>query len=93
MNKKQLAVALLTGILIALFFGLETTHTDYQGLIKISIDLSIYDKYIGSDISGPDYPSLGQLAYLGNYKYHLMTAAFLIGCLLIYRLRNKRNNA
>jgi hypothetical protein len=90
MNKKQLIVAWVVVILIVIFFGLETTHTDYQDPIGSSIDLSIYGKYIGSDIAIPSYPALGMFAYSGNYKYYLIVAAFLIGVLLIYTLRDKK---
>jgi hypothetical protein len=87
MNKNQLIVAWVTGIIITIFFGLETTHTDYP---DPSVDLSIYGKYIGSDIAISSYPALSMFAYSGNYKYYLIVATFLTGALLIYTLRDKK---
>ena len=83
MNKKQLIAVCLIGILIAVFFGLQTTHTDYQNPDMSSIDLSIYGKYIGSDISNAPYPALGKIAYIANYKYHLIIFSLVIGITLI----------
>ena|GEM_PF-5577730 len=75
--------------LAILLFGSETTHTDYQDPFMISIDLSIYGKYVGSDMPNPPYPSLGKLAYIGNHKYGLIAGTLLIGSLLIYLLGPK----
>ena len=87
MHKKQLILACIIVALVIILFGLETTHTDYQDPARISIDLSLYDQYIGSDLPNPPYPSLGKLAYLGNYKYGLIIATLLIGSLLINILK------
>ena len=89
MNKKQLIVALGAVVVIVILLGLETTHTDYP---DASIDLSIFGKYIGSDIPCSPYPSIGILAYIGNYKCHLAIATFIIGVFLIYSLRDKKKD-
>lgn len=87
MAKKQLIVVWGMGIIITILFGLETTHTDYP---DPSIDLSIYGKYIGSDIAISSYPALSIFAHSGNYKYYLIVATLLTGVLLIYTLRDKK---
>jgi uncharacterized integral membrane protein len=91
MNKKQLIVALVAGIIIAIFFGFETTHMDYPEFDypNHSIDLSFYSKYIGSDISESPYPTLGLIAYAGNCKYQVIIVTLIIGILLVYTLKNK----
>ena len=76
-------------ILIAIFFGLETTHTDCQDPLGDSIDLSIYGKYVGSDIANPPHPPLGVFAYLGNYRTYLIATTFIISFTLFIRLRKK----
>ena len=80
-------IALIAALLIGVFLGLETTHTDYQDPIGISIDLCIYGRYLGSDVANPPYPPLGRLAYAGNYKYLLMGAVVLVCAALEARRR------
>jgi hypothetical protein len=92
MNKQQLIVVLLVGVIIAIFFGFKTTHMDYpeHDYPNQSIDLSFYGKYIGSDISEAPYPTLGLIAYAGNCKYQVIIVTLIIGILLVYTLGIRR---
>ena len=86
MSAKKFIILGVAVILAALFWGLETTHSDFRDPPYISMDLSIYGRYVGSDVESPPYElpgrTIGALAYLGNWKYHLMAAAVLIGLIL-----------
>ncbi|MFH1641170.1 MAG: hypothetical protein ABIA66_04300, partial [Candidatus Omnitrophota bacterium] len=91
-NKKQLIVVLLAGIIIAVFFGFKTTHMYYPDYDYPShcVDLSFYGKYIGSDMSDPPYPTLGLIAYAGNCKYQVIISTLIIAALLVYILGKRR---
>jgi hypothetical protein len=92
MNKQQLIVVLLAGVIIAVFFGFKTTHMYYpeHDYPSHSVDLSFYGKHIGSDISEPPYPTLGLIAYAGSGKYQVIIATLIIAILLVYTLGKRR---
>lgn len=94
MNKKQLLVIFLAGIIIAVFFGFKSTRIYYpeHDYPRHCVDLSFYGKHIGSDMSEPPYPTLGLIAYAGDSKYQVIISTLVIAVLLVYTLSKKKNH-
>lgn len=100
MNKKQLIVAWVMVVVIALLIGLQLVHLrllDDQITFEDGSRLSVNKFYsvnlYGFDIGKGDYDNtkyISALVKIQENKYRLIAPILLIGGLLIYTLRDKK---
>ena len=106
MNKKQLIVALVAGILIVIYLGMGFEHTDIFSPDRTNfrpigyiVHIPIYGKNVGIDIPMdskpifslyPPFKPLTKLVWFLLNPSHLIIITVLIGGFLIYILRNKK---
>ncbi len=94
MNKKQLIVACVSVILLAIFLGLKTglvwtTVVSQPGHITNSRHAALF-LYGNLLFSSDSFDCPNFLCPLCGYKYQIIISILTIGGLLIYTLRNKK---